>query len=166
MNSQISNQNCMYGNSNQCGCSGIEIPDVSLTAGRNHTLDGMCEASNDSLEAEVLELKIQLENLQETIDEIKKSHKQCYCSLTQDYDKLVLDYNQIENNISEIQKDNCVMRSTKHSKNQKELQMVKEIDELRFFLKKNKECNDILQDKTQKEQVKISIFYKYFSLQT
>lgn len=157
MNSQISNQNCTYGNLDECECSRIEKPAVSLMVGKNNTPEEMCGASNDSLEADILELKIQLENLQETIEEIEKSHIHCYSNLTRHYDRLLLDYKQMENNMEEIKKDNNNLQNTKHSKNQKEVQMVKEIEELEFFLKKNTECNDILQDKIHKEKVNILI---------
>lgn len=147
----------MYSNPDKCDCS--RIPDDCLTADTNHTREETFEASNDSLEEEVIDLKVQLENLQETIEDIEKRHIQCYSNLTGDYDGLLINYKQVENNILEVQKDNSDLQNTKHSKTQKEVQMVKEIEELKFFIDRNIECNEILQKKNHEEKVKIKIYY-------
>lgn len=162
MNSRFSNQNYLNGDQDICDCPRIEkLDNCFVTDIIKHTREKTCGANNDSLEEEVMNLNIQLENLQETITDIEKSHIQCYNSLTYNYDVLSINYKQMSDNIIEIKKDNSDIRCTKNLKIQKETEMVKQIEELQFFMKKNVECNENLQNKNQKEKVniKINIFF-------
>lgn len=156
----------MYGNKDECDCSHNKISDVTCMADRKHTRNETCDTSNDSLEAEIIDLNVQLANLQETIEDMEKSHKQCYSNLCRDYDELSMEYKQMSNNIVEIQKDNSNLQSAKHSKIQKQFKMVTEIEELNVFINKNMECNEILQNKNDKEKVNIKIhsYHINFSL--
>jgi len=133
---------------------------LKLTEGRKGMLERNV-AKHNRLKAELRDMYIELENLQQTTVNTKKCYEESYNNANLDFEAKSIKYNEILSTITELERTNQELQCIIRSNTAKELQMVEQIKKLECFYAETLESNNKQQDAIHNEMVICTILSQY-----
>lgn len=135
--------------------SRIDVLRASLkqTEGKRQILEEKL-VKHDRVKAEVVDMNMQLENLQGMMEDMKKNNQKLYNNLVRDFDNVSMECEKKSKDIADLKQKSHELQCALRSKTCNELSLVEEIKKLELTKSKSLGCNEILQNKICKTQVR------------
>jgi len=125
---------------------------LKQTEGQKNILEAKV-AKHNRVKAEMCDLQMKLDNLQQTIEDKKILHQQSYDEVNQELEATSSKYSQTLSAVEELEQDNHELECSIRCQSSKELQMVEKINKLDILKTKTIECNNTIWDKINNEKV-------------
>jgi uncharacterized protein YeeX (DUF496 family) len=114
------------------------------------------------VKAEVVDMNMQLESLQGMMEDMKQNYQKSYNNLVRDFDNVSTEYEQKSKQIAEMKQKSHELQCDLRSKTAIELCLVEEIKKLELMKSKSLGCNEVLQNKICKTQVRRTEIFQYY----